>query len=103
MLTLVFLALSPAPVPDATSIQTARAAVLQRALRGMDLLALAKAPAVARRRESGEEPVRRCAIRLLEFPADRSIDPKMILRAPLGPPPDHMPFYEGLPPCPRRR
>jgi hypothetical protein len=58
--------------------------------------------AEARTLEARAQEPRRCAIRLIEIPVDPGIDPKMILRVPPGPPPDHMPLYRGLPPCPPR-
>jgi hypothetical protein len=97
MLTLVLLGLSSTPAPDAAAVQAARATALQNALRGIDLLAAARQPAAQ------AEPVRRCAIRLVEIPADRSIDPKIILRIPPDSAAIRMPVYEGLPPCPRTR
>ncbi|HVX66327.1 MAG TPA: hypothetical protein VHA11_06990 [Bryobacteraceae bacterium] len=89
MLTLVLLGLSSTPVPQGSAIETARAT---------KPAAAATAP-----RANAEVPARRCAIRLVEIPADRSIDPKIILRIPPDSAAIRMPVYKGLPPCPPNR
>jgi len=100
MLTLVLLSLLASPVQDARALAASRSKALDNALRGMDLVKLAKAQAGIGPVPS-DAPARRCAIRLIEIPADRSIDPKMILPMRPGPSPDRMPAYRGLPPCPK--
>ncbi len=104
VLSLVVLSLGSALAPAATPMDAARARALQNALRGLDLVkagaALKTAPV---RIAESRVPPKRCAIRLLEVPADRGIDPKMILRVPREVEYDRMPKYEGLAPCPRER
>ncbi len=97
MLPVVVLSLAAALAPEA-AMDAARARALQNALRGLDL----RKAAPVRVAES-RVPPKRCAIRLPEVPADRGIDPKMILRIPPELEYDRMPKYEGLPPCPPAR
>ncbi len=100
MIATVVLSFAAALAPHDGALQAARETALRNALRGMTL----PAPAAAPRQEIViVEPPARCAIRLMEVPADPGIDPKMVKRVKPGFPYDRMPLYRGLPPCPRDR